>query len=216
MVPVVGRSSWGALPPNRDPGYMEKCDNGVLHHTVGLHPLTINDAYAEMRRLQAEALAKTEPDGTKTYSDIPYNLVCGPGVVFVGRGPNANDGATDDDISTDTVSVAVMGDYTKVRIDPEYQASIDTAVELCRLVWGWIEFVPHFHYYNTQCPATLVDLLPAINTKDDDMTEQEFFDHPLTLSDGEPPTPFPTTVEGWFVYVHRELQIIRQKLESKD
>jgi len=213
MVAFIGRSSWGALPPNRDPGVMSKCDAIVLHHTVGLHPQTINDGTVEMRRLDYEALHKTNPDGTLTYSDIPYNLVVGPACVFIGRGPTLNDGATDNDLSTDTVSVSVMGDFRTDEMTPNYIDALIDAVHLCRRVWGPIPVRPHHDYYATQCPGPILEaLIPRLNGLTD-MDPQQFFEHPLTLSDGEPPTPYKTNVEGWLIYVHREFQIMRQILE---
>lgn len=214
MVPTYGRSSWGAATPNRVCGVMSRCDAIVLHHTVGLHPLTVNDAHVEMRRLQREALAKTKPNGELEYCDIPYNLVCGPDSIFVGRGPTINDGATDDDIQTHTVSVSVMGNFEWTTVSPEYRRSIIDAVNLCRLVWGPLEVKPHKSYMNTACPgAHLLAMIPDLNG-DDEMTADEFFKRELILSDGEPPQPYPTNVEGWFVYVHRELQIIRQEVAA--
>lgn len=202
------------MPPNRDPGVMHRCTDIVLHHTVTGQPATIDAATATVQQIDREHLAKTEPDGRPTYSDIAYNLLVGPDVVYIGRGPTINDGATDNDVTTDTVSISVLGDYRIDIVTPPYRAAIDAAVRLCRDVWGPLPVRPHHDFYNTACPGPHLDAIIDSLNEAPDMTEDEFFTHPLTLSDGEPPVPYPTNVEGWFIYVHREFQIMRQLLEE--
>lgn len=214
MVAIIGRSAWGALPPNRPCGYMDKCDTIVIHHAVTDQPKTISDATAQVQAIDRYHLTKVKPDGTLEYADIAYNLIVGPDCYFVGRGPTANDGATDANPTTNTVSICVLGNYTIDEITPAFKRAIEFAVEVCRNVWGPLPVRPHHDFYATGCPGGNLDaFIPTLNGATE-MTADEFFTRPITLSDGEPPKPYPTDVAGWFVYVHRELQIIRQDIAA--
>lgn len=212
MVAIIGRSAWGALPPNRECGYQDKCDAIVLHHSVTGQPRTIHEATQQVQAIDRYHLTKVAPSGKLEYCDIAYNLLVGPDCYFVGRGPTANDGATDDVSSTKTVSICVLGNYTVNEVTPAFRRAIEFAVEVCRNVWGNIPVRPHHDFYQTACPGLNLDsFIPTLNGATD-MTADEFFTHPLALTDGEPPMPYPSTVEGWMIYVHREFQLMRQSL----
>lgn len=213
-VTIMGRSAWGALPPNRDPGLMTKCDAIVLHHPVTVQPETIDHAIDIVRQIDRQHINAREPDGRPTYSDIAYNFLVGPDVYFVGRGISANDGATDNTMATDTISVCVLGDYRTDLVDDRYFRAIRFTVDTIRGAWGQIPCRPHHDYYATTCPGPNIDSIIHALNEAPEMTPDEFFKHPIELSDGEPPVPYPTNIEGWFIYTHRELQIIRQRLEA--
>lgn len=214
MVAIIGRSAWGALPPNRECGYMNDCDAIVLHHSATTQPRTIHEASSQVQAIDRDHLTRVNNKGKLIFCDIAYNLLVGPDCYFVGRGPTAYDGATDDDQTTKTVSICILGNYMIDDITAPYKRSIEFAVEVCRNVWGNIPVRPHHDFYATGCPGINIDkLIPTLNGAVD-MTADEFFTRPITLSDGEPPVPYPTTVEGWFIYTHRELQIIRNELTA--
>lgn len=201
-----GRSAWGALPPNRPSGTMERCSAIVVHHSATQPPVDFDAAKAQTLAIQRDHLSRVDQNGKLTFSDIAYNLLVGPGCTLVGRGPMLNDGATDDDTSTDTVSVCVLGNYEQDEVSPKTFEALQEAVKLCRDVWGPLPVKPHRDYYQTGCPGSyLIERIPELNGAPD-MDPDQYFKHQITLDDDDLQPTYDTDIEGWHAFVHGELK----------
>lgn len=226
MTVIIGRSGWGALPPNRVIPQIDTIDSFVIHHSVTAQPGSFDESVEQVQRIQRQHLGATNPDGSATYSDIAYNVVAGWNCALVGRGVVVSDGATDNDPSTRTWSLCVLGDYRNDLVTPECRAGIVAGLQLGFDLYQPHPIRPHRDFYATACPGqNLIDQIPSLQAElgdDDNMTPadmdylakaivREWFAHPMTLQDGQPPHDYPTTAEGTLAFIHRELQLIRTK-----
>ena len=94
MTVIIGRSGWGALPPNRIAPPLTQGLCVVIHHSVTGFARDIVDAEAITLAIQRDHLHRTRPDGSLEFADIAYNLLVGPDVVLLGRGLDIQGGAT--------------------------------------------------------------------------------------------------------------------------
>jgi hypothetical protein len=226
---IIGRSGWGALPPNRIVPSIDFVDSFVLHHSVTAQPTSFDESVAQVQQIQRQHLAKLNPAGDHEYADIAYNVVAGWNCALVGRGVTVCDGATDTDPTTATWSVCVLGDYTKDLVPPEIRAGIVTALYLGFDLYGNHPIRPHRDFYPTACPGgNLIGLIPSLQAELDDtgdMTDTDidklataivdkFFTHPMTLRDDAGAYTYASNVQGALTFIHGELKTIRQHDEK--
>jgi hypothetical protein len=99
VVAFIGRSGWGAAPPNRESEPRDRTDYVFVHHFGVAKPASLEDAKAQMRAIQADHLTRTyvKQDGTVDYwADFAYNVACDGThqAIFEGRGWGVKSGAT--------------------------------------------------------------------------------------------------------------------------
>lgn len=226
MTVVIGRSGWGALPPNRVVPSIDFVDTFVIHHSVTAQPTSFDESVALTQQIQRQHLGKVDANGNLEYSDIAYNVVAGWNCALVGRGITVYDGATDTDPTTATWSVCVLGDYTNDTVTPEIRNGIVAALHLGHDLYGSHPLRPHRDYYPTACPGeNLIAQLPSLQAEmegSDDMTPADidalataivdkWFAHPMTLRDDAGGYTYKSNADGALTFIHGELKTIRQK-----
>jgi hypothetical protein len=117
---IRGRKAWRANPPTKALTQQHPRNVHTLcwHHTVG------PPAYAEDYAIDNMQVMQNYHQRVRGWSDIGYNVVIDRrGRVWEGRGINAvGAGATGH--NTGGFHVAVMGDYTKIRLTLRQKAAI--------------------------------------------------------------------------------------------
>lgn len=214
MYTLITRDQWGAAPPNRQAPRLKRIDEIVIHHSVTDRAIDIDDAKNITRAIQKDHLARENPDGTLQFADIAYNYLIGPGCVLIGRGGTTQGGATGNGWDGRTLSVCVIGDYEHQTVPLDVAATLKEFVDVARAGQSTIPVVPHKAHYATECCGkNLIAILPTL--EEPPMAgSSDYFTHPLTLQDGTPPQPYPTNVEGWYTFIHRELQLIRESNQA--
>lgn len=223
---IIGRSGWGALPPNRVAPQLKVGLTVVVHHSATGFATDILHAEAETLAIQRDHLARLDANGNLQFADIAYNLLVGPDVVLVGRGIEVQGGATGNGYDDRTVSVCVLGNLQDNELPAAERRALIEAVRMCWERFGVTSMEPHRNFYTTSCPGDhLVAQLTAIETDakgDDDVTDADidklstaivdkYFERAITLNDGEPPQSYPSTVQGWYVFMHQMTQQLTRK-----
>lgn len=226
MTVIIGRSGWGALPPNRIAPPLGNVLEIVVHHSATGRATDILDAEAITLAIQRDHLRRVDDQGGLQFADIAYNLLVGPDVVLLGRGLEVCGGATGNGYDDRTVSICVIGNYQDDELGaPERRGLVDAI----RMVFDRHAVCPvgaHRDLYATSCPGDhLVQQLASIEAEarnEDAMSPADidalataivdkFFAHPIELNAGGPPLPYPTTIQGWHVFTHQLLTAIAVK-----
>lgn len=226
MTVIIGRSGWGALPPNRIAPPLTQCLEVVVHHSATGTASDILDAEAITLAIQRDHLTRTKLDGSLEFSDIAYNLLVGPDVVLLGRGLTQQGGATGNGYDDRTASICVIGNYQTDELGPAERRALVYGIQMIWQQFGPSPVGAHRDLYATSCPGDhLVAQLASIEqeAKDDEpMTPADiealstaivdkFFAHPIELNAGGPPLPYPTTIQGWHVFMHQLMQRLSDK-----
>jgi len=223
---VIGRSGWGALPPNRIPPPLRTALCVVVHHSATGFAGDILDAERITLAIQKDHLSRLDDQGKLQFSDIAYNLLVGPDVVLMGRGIEVQGGATGNGYDDRTVSVCVIGNLQDNELPAAERRALVEAIRMCWDRYGETSLEPHNHFYSTDCPGDhMREVLASVEAEAkgaDDVTPQDidalataivdkYFARQITLNTGEPPKPYPTTVQGWYVFMHQMTEQLTRK-----
>lgn len=190
MTLFIGRSGWGALPPNRESANRSTTTHLFVHHSATLNPTDtprpddIEESKEQVRAFQRDHLSRTVtlPDGTVIpWADIAYNILVGPGVILEGRGWGVRGGGTGPGQSVPhksgswdnvSVSICVIGNYQTEHLDPLTRSALIDAMREARALYGdLIVKGDRDVNYTSCCGDDLYQQLPALwaEAKDDDM-----------------------------------------------
>lgn len=226
MTVIIGRSGWGALPPNRIAPPLRVGLTVVIHHSDTGFAQDILDAEAITLAIQRDHLSRVKPDGSLEFSDIAYNLLVGPDVVLLGRGLDVQGGATGNGYDDRTVSVCVIGNLQDNELPAAERRALVDAIRMCWDRYGVTSIEPHSAFYTTSCPGDhMRERLASIEAEakeDEPMTPQDidalataivdkWFAHPMVLRDDAGGYTYKSNAEGALTFIHGELKTIRQK-----
>lgn len=228
MTVIIGRSGWGALPPNRIAPPLKVALTVVVHHSATGFANDILDAEAITLAIQRDHLQRTNEDGSSQFADVAYNLLVGPDVILLGRGLEQQGGATGNGYDDRTVSICVIGNLADNPLPPAERRALVDAIRMAWDRYGVTSTEPHSAFYATSCPGDhLREVLPSIEAEAKDsepMTDAEIdklstaivdklMAAPVTVHEYDKPgTPaYQTNLRGWFDFAHGELQQTRLK-----
>lgn len=237
MTVFLSRSSWNALPPNRESALRTETSMVFIHHSAVRKPVDVDEAKAQWAAFQRDHMSRPISSTNPTlWADIAYNIGIGPGVILEGRGWDVKGGGTGpgnkvphysgswDNVS---VSICVLGNYQVDVLDDLTRETLLTALREARTRYGDALVVMGDRDVNTtsccgdNLYALLNDLWVQSSTEEnDDMpTAQEIakalMDELIPIHDYDSGISSDTPLRVVLGYNHDELSLLRHHLTGE-
>jgi hypothetical protein len=159
-VPVISRSSWGAMPAHTE--HMDRNEGGwkriTVHHSAEPSPPPLDGSVAESAAA-VRSIQKAHMEG-KEWGDIGYHFVIDPfGRVFQGRDLAWRGAHAHGDANIQNIGVCLIGNFDEERPTKAALDALRRMLDSLRKTYNIprTAVVGHMDLWNTECPGRYLE-----------------------------------------------------------